>query len=325
MMQSRFAACRGFSLLELSIVIGIVTLIAGTGMNIISGSLKTADRISTQERLNTIKLALDSFGNTYGFLPCPADRAALPTSAAFGVEARNAGAPANCVATGSGIKLVGGVLIGAVPVRTLGLPDNYAGDNWSDKLLYVVSDDMISSPTSYSTQTGAITISYETTGAWNFPQSISAAYLVLSFGPNGMGAYPFNGSSIPAGKACASDTTFDQLNCSDGVSYMEAPYNDGGTATAFDDFVVWGSNILQQKQSAPAMYNNTCAAGLCEPWCANCTINYPGGGAAVPPATLNANSVVLFKKVIMSDMASCKASCMWGGISSAGYGYQRSF
>lgn len=140
---------RGFSILELAVVLGIIALIAGAGLTMATGAIKAADRVATQERLNTIKLALDSYAKTYGYLPCPANRAIVPNNTNFGIESRTG---TTCVAIGgSGVVSSAGVWIGAVPVRTLGLPDNYAGDAWGGKLTYAVANGVAASPSSYST------------------------------------------------------------------------------------------------------------------------------------------------------------------------------
>lgn len=138
----------GFSILELVIVLGIIALIAGAGLTMATGAIKAADRVSTQERLNTIKLALDSFAKTYGYLPCPANRAIVPTNTSFGIESRSGTA---CVAIATGVITTSGIWYGAVPVRTLGLPDNYAGDAWGGKLTYAVSANLAVDPSNYST------------------------------------------------------------------------------------------------------------------------------------------------------------------------------
>lgn len=145
MIQRRF----GFSLLELSVVMVVLSLIAGFGINMGAGALKAADRVTTQERLNTIKIALDSFAKTNGYLPCPADRQWRLTDANFGVEVRvgtyTGSLSGNPVCGNSGTSLVqvgasaGRVFIGGIPTRTLGLPDAYAGDAWGSKFTYAVS------------------------------------------------------------------------------------------------------------------------------------------------------------------------------------------
>jgi prepilin-type N-terminal cleavage/methylation domain-containing protein len=162
--SSLFSARRGFSLLELSVVLGIIALIAGVGVTMASGALKAADRVTTQERLNTIKLALDSHAKLYGYYPCPARRDNLPSATAFGIENRSAGTPTTCDTTGIAYSNSPAamdstsVLYGVVPVRSLGLPDSYAGDAWGNKFTYAVSANMVGRPWSTMVENGNVEI-----------------------------------------------------------------------------------------------------------------------------------------------------------------------
>ena len=413
---------RGFSLLELSVVIGIIALIAGVGMNMATGALKAADRVTTQERLNTIKLALDSFGKTYGYLPCPADRTQLPSAATYGTAA------ATCAAAGAGFEVAANIAFGAVPVRTLGLPDSYVGDAWGNKLSYGVTTALPPDPLRMTTRDGTITIKFGSSGtnynigmqrmsttysnpidnggglvrldiadstglvagaggtivhvrsnnpatgifgSYNITTILagpkidltasayvagyagdtgtlewlqggtSASYVVVSHGPDGRGAYPVAGTTVPALKKCNDDATAnsspppctdnintncrDIENCEtggalDGIFY-DTTYNDGTNDTVyFDDYVVWGSNALQRTPVNSVIYTSTtasnCPAGTCEAWCAACVLNYPGAGVTAPPtAVLNhaTPAITLCKKVITSNATDCKASCFWAG------------
>lgn len=154
---------RGFSLLELSVVIGIIALVAGVGMTMAMGALKAADRVTTQERLNTIKLALDSFMKTYGYLPCPFDRALLPSVTAYGV-AQHSGT--SCATNAPGLQLLASPIVafGGVPVRTLGLPDSYASDAWGNKFSYGVTAALTSEPTRALTRAGEIVMKFGSSG-----------------------------------------------------------------------------------------------------------------------------------------------------------------
>jgi prepilin-type N-terminal cleavage/methylation domain-containing protein len=171
---------RGFSLLELSIVILIISLIVGAGMTMATGALKAADRISTQEKLNSIKLALDSHAKTYGYLPCPADRALTPSAANFGVENRNNYTPPSnsCTAAAPGIVASGSAMIGGVPVRSLGLPDGYSVDAWGNKLTYAVTVFHAEKPSSYSSRIGGITLRFGTLAA---PYNVSSQRMSWAF------------------------------------------------------------------------------------------------------------------------------------------------
>lgn len=405
----------GFSILELAVVLGVIALIAGAGISMASGALKAADRVTTQERLNTIKIALDSYGKTYGYLPCPASRILAPSSALFGVESRSGNA---CTAIATGVVLNGSAWLGALPVRSLGLPDNYAWDAWNGKLTYGVSGQAIANPTRYSlTMAGldvrsgdrttfntltrrVVTSSASGTASNNgagrlrldmgFPLQLavntpvhiqstnyrgsylatavsgntvdfasvpftvadtgarihfaqangfSAAYVVVSHGPDGRGAFTANGTSIPANKLCntsasansspqpctsnATTSCIDIENCNDDNIFFDTTYNDGAQPTLyFDDYVVWGGNSNFRAPIDPTLYTNnatsTCPAGTCEAWCAACITNYPGGGTTVPPATFT-SATVLCRKIITSSTTTCNASCFWGGVTASGF------
>ncbi len=401
----------GFTLLELAVVLGIISLIVGAGITMSTGALKAADRVTTEERLATIKLALDSYAKTYGYLPCPFDRSLRATSANFGVERRSA---TTCTANAPGIvQVTSGVDIiwfGGVPVRTLGLPDNYAGDAWGNKFTYAVADVAKTNPSSYATQNGVITIktgdrttnydisSKRTTmfftnvtnngagaprvevadtgtltagtivhingdfynGSFTVaPASVTATtfdlvgvtytspddgtvewlepgaaatYAVISHGPDGRGAFPVNATAIPGTKLCvgvgagtspppcsssSTTTCIDIENCNNDATLFDTAYNDGGQAALYyDDYIVWGSNAGARTAVNNGLY--TACSGTCEPWCATCTVNYPGGGAIAPPVAITSGAV-LCKKTVTSNATLCTASCFWGGTTAAGY------
>ncbi len=407
---------RGFSLLELSIVLAIISLLAGAGLTMAINALKSADRITTQERLTTIKLAIDSYAKTYGYLPCPFDRSLTPSSTSFGVENRTAGST-NCGAT-NGTSYINSfpLIVGGVPVRTLGLPDSYASDAWGNKFTYSTGDFLKNDSTSYATRIGQMSLKYgpnasnyfvntrrlspaptytngnsggnanitlnnsvtagtvvhiigtvykgsyfaRTTGlttrlctnaalttylpydagdAGGTAEWISAgddvAYTVVSHGPDGRGAFPLRGTAVPTGKLCntsatansspapctssATTTCIDIENCDNDITFSDSAYNDSDIAAEyFDDFIVWGSNVLRRPPITNSLYSS-CGTNPCEPWCAVCDINYPGGDSAVPPAAITGGDAVLCKKVITSNSTDCKAACFWAGTTAAGY------
>ena len=411
-------AHRGFSLLELSVVLGIIALIAGAGISMAQGALKAADRITTQERLNTIKLAIDSFAKTYGYLPCPYDRSLATSGATFGVENRTGST--NCGATnGTSFLNAANISTGGVPVRTLGLPDTYAGDAWGNKFTYVVSNNLINAPSNYGTQStglsvrygdrttwynvnqqrtaltggtgssngGNLRVTYAATGSlttakiahissvdysgsytpsavaattvdfaaipytnpdtgaitleWQEPGA-NASYVVVSHGPDGRGAFPLNGASIPASKKCNTSATansspppctdsgntvcIDIENCNNDSVFFDTAYNDGTQASQyFDDYIVWGSNDLFRNPVKANLYFSATSGcpvttpATCELWCAKCATNYPGGDTTNAPPSSITSGAVLFKKVLTSDATTCSASCFWSGTTAAGY------
>jgi len=187
----------GFSLMELSVVLGIISLIAGAGMTMAQGALKAADRVTSQERLTTIKLALDSFAKTYGYFPCPFDRALAPTAPAFGRENRTAGS-IDCGATnGTSYINAANIITGAVPVRTLGLPDSYAGDAWGNKFTYAVTMNHTNGPPKLATTAGAMTMRYGPTGVGGYNANLQRfSYDYTSVTDPGAGAITFAGGAL---------------------------------------------------------------------------------------------------------------------------------
>ncbi len=251
---------RGFSLLELSVVLGIIALIAGVGMTMAQGALKAADRVTTQERLNTIKIALDSFAKTYGYYPCPFDRALVPSEAFYGLERRTPGGNSCGVSVGTAPNQsfvnASNVATGAVPVRTLGLPDHYAGDAWGNKFTYAVTAFQATNPSSFTNRIGLIQIRYGTLGSpLNFTnQRISLAY-TSGASDNGSGlirlTFPSTGSlvngsivhfnsSVYKGSYTVTNrtaTTIDLLDSLGGYSVPDitgsVEYQEGGTNASY--------------------------------------------------------------------------------------------
>ena len=241
-------AVRGFSLLELAIVLIIITLVAGLGITLAGNIMSGTDRVATQQRLIVIRQALDTFVAKNGYLPCPANRALVPTDTNFGVELRS-GTDCSPASPGMVKDGTGTVYIGALPTQTLGLPASYAADAWSNKLLYAVSATHIADASSYALKDGPITVRYGDL-ATQYDITSTATYVVVSHGPDGKGAYPLEGTAV--GTACGAITTgnnIDDENCDDSNAiFYDTEYNDGSMPDSFfDDYIIWGSNALYRK------------------------------------------------------------------------------
>lgn len=283
----------GFSLLELSAVLAIISVILVFGLNIATTALSGSDRITTQERLLAVQKALDNYAKVHGFLPCPASRASVPSDSGFGVEARDGATYTTCTTSAGLVRAPAAgnpfAYIGAVPVRTLGLPDNYAGDAWGNKLMYAVSASHVGTMGSYLNTDGPITIYTGDRTLTSYIHTINrtstglntngpaVVYVVVSHGADGKGAYPFNGTAIVT--ACGASANNDVENCDDAnLNFWDAPYNDGDqAATFFDDYIVWRSNLLDRLPTANGGDTTTAVTctGACELWCAKCDTDYP--------------------------------------------------
>ena len=243
---------QGFSLVELSIVIAIVSVVAVLGLESIGLFMnRTAYRV-TQERMAVIKDALNKYRFVNGALPCPANFNLAPSNVNYAKEARAGGA---CNAS-----IMNNQHYGLVPVRDLNLPFTYLKDGYGSTLRYIVTPALAragaaSGQFSNPASVGQIIIR---TGKIEQPcttlcQEIAqAAYVVLSFGADRRGSTP--GSCIPSADY---DGMIDSVNCRFGVGqvrvngsgavaaipdhvFYDSRYNNGSVEEMhFDDIIIW--------------------------------------------------------------------------------------
>ncbi len=216
----------GFTLLELSIVLAVVSLIAGVGISIATNALKAADRITTQEKLATLKAALESYALSYGYLPCPARLDLTPTSSSSGLEARSGST--SCAPSAGGLVAVNNIFIGNIPVRTLGLPDHYAADAWGGKITYAVSAPMVANAISYAGSNSTIAVRFGTRASnYNVTQERKS----LINGTVGPGPGPVARVTFTAIPATLTDGTTVHVN---GTTYKGSFTVSGRTGTTID-------------------------------------------------------------------------------------------
>lgn len=228
----------GFSLVQLSIFLTIIALAAAATLP--GGKGPSLKALGTVQKLETIEKARRGFMAAYGRLPCPASGTQGVGEANFGVEAAtpgtcNGGAPAADMLPGAAPNdnIVGGV----VPVRTLGLPDDYAFDEYGRMITYVADRRATSCTACKALAGGSIEIQ-DTAGT--VLENVMAVY--ISHGPDGHGAFPAQGSAV-AGRRNAYSTDADtQDNASvDGafaVSFDRIFVKKDRTS-AFDDIVYY--------------------------------------------------------------------------------------
>jgi len=274
---------QGYSLLELSVVMLIIALVAGAGLLTLMRSLEKKQQDLTDFRLRVLQESLYKYRLAYNRLPCPANLTLSLTSNVMGVEAANpgrcvGGSPAANFSTSAtvpgvfftngspvvqvtsvstfslsagmylsnGTYITGGgttirsidsdtqitlampatltgtnqvayvnIAAGAVPVRTLGLSDDFAVDGWGRRFTYAVSVPFTASST-FTKAFDAIPVSdvkqrirIVSTGTTN--KVTNAAYAIISYGKNGHGAYTRNGGTTRFN--ANSSNTDEQINC----------------------------------------------------------------------------------------------------------------
>lgn len=229
---------RGFSLVELSIVVLVIGIVLTMGIGAWTANLENQAHASTAQRQATVKEALTGYLRRNSRLPCPDTDFAAPD----GIENRaTAGDPTTaCTAA-----------FGVLPYVTLGLARDAVRDGWGNFFSYHVSNTNITAASSGNWSantdwtrtawfrpgnTGLITVN-ERSGATVTPIATGAVTVVVSHGRNGLGAYSIGGTrnTLPA------VGTDEESNTDGDTTYFrrELTADDAATGGAFDDQVLF--------------------------------------------------------------------------------------
>jgi prepilin-type N-terminal cleavage/methylation domain-containing protein len=146
---------KGYTLVELAISTSILAMLAVGGLSVM-GKKNEADNIKeTYEKLEKIQATIKAFIIENNFVPCPSAPLVQNSSQLFGYSVRYNTTTNTCnndaANDGTGdtdINISGGLTAadiltnntGVVPVRTLGLPDDYMYDGWDRKFTYRIAD-----------------------------------------------------------------------------------------------------------------------------------------------------------------------------------------
>jgi len=132
---------KGYSLVELSIVVIILSVLVSGGLSIITGSANNSKIRITRERMNEVYKAMGNYLLANGALPCPASILEIKSSSStYGT----AGTTVGVCNVGAGVYagsagLSANLVYGMVPVQTLGLSADMAEDAFGNKFTYIVS------------------------------------------------------------------------------------------------------------------------------------------------------------------------------------------
>lgn len=201
---------RGFSLLELTVVLVIVALLSSGLMLGLSAQRDANNYQEAQRQLDNAKEALLGFAITNGRLPCPATPTLANTNANAGQE--------NCL-------LEHGVL----PWTTLGLPET---DPWGQRFTYFARNQF----------TGAVPVgalasfTLETLGNANIKDAPASGYdiasalpaVIVSHGSRGAGGYQNSGIQLPGAVGEEAENADADLTF---ISHAPTPN--------FDDLLTW--------------------------------------------------------------------------------------
>ncbi|KAB8045012.1 prepilin-type N-terminal cleavage/methylation domain-containing protein [Janthinobacterium aquaticum] len=209
---------RGFSLIEIAIVLVVVGLMIGGLVTPLSVQLEQRKVADTQKALDEAKEALTGFALRYGYLPCPA------ISALNGLEDRQ------------GSRCRGEKRSGILPWTTLGLRKS---DSWNNLFRYSVTPAFadseqlfaLSTPRDISivTRNGGALV--QATGLNDIPA------MIMSHGKNGYGAFSEQGQRQQSVQANNVDERSNAVSETIFISRpASGPAQPGGQ---FDDIVTW--------------------------------------------------------------------------------------
>lgn len=154
-----------------------------------------------------------------------------------------------CAVTGptvAGSCVVPKVRRGALPFRTLGIPEDQAEDGYGNRFIYAVTENLAVT-TSYVRRSGGISVlDGRPVGQLLTPADNRAHYIIFSPGPDRAGAVTRYGVQVNACPAAG----YDAENCTTNLTgtnnlaiYRAADYSTAPGATHFDDYVKFFSSV----------------------------------------------------------------------------------
>lgn len=227
---SRSSHQRGFSLVELAIVLVIVALLSGGLMLGLSGQREQIQSREAQEQLELLRDALLGFAMSNGRLPCPANPA-LTIGNGGGNEAFNNCTPADCSADKTCALEHGGI-----PWQTLGVKET---DPWGNRFTYFAGREFSNPLLKSEAEQGMRTrFTLDTDGRANIKDgagnNIASAIpaVIVSHGSRGVGAYQPTGAQLPGALGGEAENADAEVNLY--PTFIAHTPTDN-----FDDLVTW--------------------------------------------------------------------------------------
>lgn len=225
---------KGFTIVELAVVIAIIALIISTTVAVGVTRIEAQKLRTTDNRMAFLVRAIDSYIEMYGHLPCPADGALASTDDDFGWGLGTNGLD-GCEA--ANLLDSDEVVAGAVPVINLGVDPRAAIDGWDNKITYAV--DSILTTTSGFESNGRIVILNKRSSASPVTIEEGAAYVLISHGPNGHGAWRAKAASSRLDTGIADDTDEGENAHIDDPGNFDNEFVQNFFVTGFDDIVIY--------------------------------------------------------------------------------------
>ena len=248
----KFFKKRAFSLIELSVVITILSIVAVGILSISVGGISNNKAKTTNDRMSLIYRALGEYVLVNKRLPCPASIKEVKSSINYGVEGTAAG---TCTA-GTGVyssTTATNLVYGMVPIKTLGLNNILGEDGYENKIAYIV-DKSYTSTSTFSSATSGITIQKYVGGAVTTDAS-SAIFAIISYGANENSSFAATSAIQNTVATNIDEMLNDAISFNDGVKtavFTQNLINFTERSPIFDDVIFYRTrdNFLKDVQGA---------------------------------------------------------------------------
>lgn len=152
---------KGMTLIDVAVALMVTGLLATPVLYALKEYKREIGENTTIDNLALIEEAIDRYYIENDHFPCPADITLATTDAGHGTGLVNSNVPPDaCDLANPVLSLSNGVIQGAVPHKDLGINLENTYDGYGNKILYVVTAAMASTPDA-DTQDGAIQINQE--------------------------------------------------------------------------------------------------------------------------------------------------------------------
>ena len=205
-MKNRFYKKSGFTLIELSISILIISLLIAGFFSMINGSIAKNKINKTNNKITKIYKAIGVFLANNTRLPCPASlNESMNTSATFGQEIRPSSGV--CGNGNDGVYKNSNISYGLVPISSLNLSSDFAVDEFGNKISYIVDQrftgDFQLNPVKNTSSFGTANVTNsiltvrekQSDGTSYISLGDKVLMIILSHGPNGQGSFNVNNST----------------------------------------------------------------------------------------------------------------------------------
>ncbi|MFM6973072.1 MAG: type II secretion system protein [Alphaproteobacteria bacterium] len=251
----------GYTLIELSITILIISLLMAGLFSVATGSVTNSKKRITNSKMEQIYKALGTYLMVNKRLPCPASLTkSFNQDADYGNEVRSGNGCGGSVGVYRSTSNTN-LFFGAVPASTLNLDSSFVNDDFGNKFSYIIDErfakNFITNPdTTFSVS------SFGTANAYNVinileNKSISnnlvnltsdAIMVIISFGPNKLGGFDAVNGAVNTAPTDFSELENYISSINDSSSPSTAVYNNNIVINAdfsdiFDDQIIYKTRL----------------------------------------------------------------------------------